>query len=105
MVRNIKKYSISLLWRRFSRDNSKFYYHELLNSLEIPLTDELTKEQIDEIQGFYLNHWGEKLSHYDLFFHNAYYNITGLFSPRYVPTSLYRSEIVYRLNDFRMNNI
>ena len=105
MISNIKKYCISLLRRRFSRDSSKFYCYELLNSLEMPLTNELTKEQIDEIQGFYLNHWGEKLSHYDLFFHKAYYNITGLFSPRYVPTSLYRSEIVYRLNDFRMNNI
>lgn len=52
MIRNIKNYIISLLWRRFSKSSSKTYYHELLNSLQIPLTKELTEEQIDEIQSF-----------------------------------------------------
>ncbi len=104
MIRNIKNYIISLLWRRFSKSSSKTYYHELLNSLQIPLTKELTEEQIDEIQSFYQDHWGKKLTSYDLAFHKAYYNITGLFSPKYIPTSLYRSDIIYRLNDFRMKN-
>lgn len=57
MISNIKKYCISLLRRRFSRDSSKFYCHELLNSLEIPLTNELTKEQIDEIFDGYGSHF------------------------------------------------
>lgn len=56
MIRNIKNYIISLLWRRFSKSSSKTYYHELLNSLQIPLTKEFTEEQIDEIQGFYQDH-------------------------------------------------
>lgn len=59
----------------------------------------LTKEQEDEVQDFYLKHFGKKIS---LKWHEYYYKVNGEFSPRYIPTYIYYAHIASKLNDSRI---
>lgn len=63
------------------------------------VTKVLTNEQEKEIQNYYLKHLGRKV---DTIYHRYFYNRNGIFSPKYIPTSLYKSAIIPRLNDMRM---
>lgn len=61
----------------------------------------LTKQQEKEIQDFYLKHLGRKV---DTAYHRYFYSRNGFFSPRYIPTYVYQSQIIGRLNDMRMKS-
>lgn len=58
----------------------------------------LTKEQINEIQTFFTNHYGEKIK---LDWHEYYYYVNKEFSPKYIPTYIYYGKIYPKLNDSR----
>lgn len=60
-----------------------------------------TKEQEKEIQDFYVKNLGHKI---DLIYHRYWYSRTGIFSPRFVPSSIYKAHIVGRVNDMRMKD-
>lgn len=62
---------------------------------KLPHKAELTKEQEREIQDFYVPLVGYKIP---TDWHRYFYARTGLFSVRYIPTSLYRLELTGRLN-------
>lgn len=62
---------------------------------KLPHKVELTKEQEREIQDFYVPLVGYKIP---TDWHRYFYARTGLFSVRYIPTSLYRLELTGRLN-------
>lgn len=61
----------------------------------------LTPIQKKEIQDFYLKNLGHKI---DLSYHAYYYSRNDIFSPKYVPSSIYQARIVSRLNDMRMKD-
>lgn len=61
----------------------------------------LTERQKKEIQDFYVKYLGRKI---DLSYHAYYYSRNGIFSPNYVPSSIYKAQIVGRLNDMRQKD-
>ncbi|KGN98569.1 hypothetical protein HR11_08535 [Porphyromonas macacae] len=67
---------------------------------KIQIDKKLSTEQKKEIKKFYKRVWGKKVNT----MYHEYYIRNGLFSPNYIPVDLYRSKIVYRLNDFRMKD-
>lgn len=62
---------------------------------KLPHKVKLTKEQEQEIQDFYVPLVGYKVP---TDWHRYFYARTGLFSVKYIPTSLYRLELTGRLN-------
>ena len=62
---------------------------------KLPHKVELTKEQEQEIQDYYQELVGYKVP---LNWHRYFYARTGIFSKKYIPTSLYRLELTGRLN-------
>lgn len=62
---------------------------------KLPHKVELTKDQEQEIQNFYVPLVGYKVP---TDWHRYFYARTGLFSVKYIPTSLYRLELTGRLN-------
>lgn len=70
------------------------------NSLALIKTN-LTHQQEKEIQDFYVKHYGSKI---DLSYHAYYYARNGVFSPKYVPSSIYKARIAGRMNDFRQKD-
>lgn len=60
-----------------------------------------TKEQENEIQDFYIKNLGYKI---DLSYHTYWYSRTGIFSPLFVPSSIYKAHVVGRVNDMRMKD-
>lgn len=62
---------------------------------KLPHKVELTKDQEQEIQDFYVPLVGYKVP---TDWHRYFYSRTGLFSVKYIPTSLYRLELTGRLN-------
>ena len=61
----------------------------------------LTKGQENDIQAYYTKMFGCRVS---TLWHQYYYSRNGHFSPKYIPSSEYHINMVYRLNyfDFRM---
>lgn len=62
---------------------------------KLPHKVELTKEQKQEIQDYYFPLVGYEVP---IDWHRYFYARTGLFSVKYIPTSLYRLELTGRLN-------
>lgn len=62
---------------------------------KLPHKIELTKEQEQEIQGYYKKLVGYKVP---TNWHRYFYARTGIYSKKYIPTSLYRLELTGRLN-------
>lgn len=59
----------------------------------------LTKEQCEEIQQYYLAHYGKRIK---LDCHRYYYSVNDYFSVKYIPTYIYYSQITPLFNDTRM---
>lgn len=75
-----------------------YRYHEAKvgrNLKKLAERKKMTKEQIDEIQGFYKDIIGKKIS---LKSHEYFYSRTGIYSKEYVPISLYHVELQPKAN-------
>lgn len=86
-----RKYKFLSLTRQYQR-----------NIKEMGATCELknlTKEQSDEIQKYYMEHYGKKIK---LDCHRYYYSVNDLFSVKYIPTYIYYSQITPLFNDVKM---
>ena len=72
------------------------YIRQINNSYQkLPHKVELTKEQEQEIQDYWKSLVGYKIP---TDWHRYFYARTGLYSVKYIPTSLYRLELTGRLN-------
>ena len=60
--------------------------------------EDLSREQIAEIKKYYKDLLGISVP---LDWHRYFYKRTGVYSPRYIPTSLYYTEIIGRINEMR----
>jgi hypothetical protein len=61
----------------------------------LPEVRKLTKEQKKEIRAFYKRLTGERVP---LIWHQYFYSRTGVYAKEYLPTSLYRVQVMDRLN-------
>lgn len=84
----LKKIQNSLFVEKYIKQVNESYK-------KLPCKVELTKTQEQEIQDFYMPLVGYKVP---TDWHRYFYSRTGLFSVKYIPTSLYRLELTGRLN-------
>ena len=77
----------------------KLWYEEDINSIKNKLTQcdvaSLSKAQKNEIKEYWKALTGKSIPTY---WHEYFYSRNGYYSVRYVPTCLYHSSIIYRLN-------
>ena len=73
----------------------KYLYQINKSYQKLPHKVDLTKEQIQEIQDYYHDLVGYKVP---TNWHRYFYARTGIYSKKYIPTSLYRLELTGRLN-------
>lgn len=97
-TKGIKDAALDLLVHRFRNNLNKKYEAEIKKSIETLPPVELSKTQIDEIQDYWQTHFGQKIT---TLWHEFFLARTGNFSPKYIPTSVWRSSIVYTLNYHR----
>jgi hypothetical protein len=60
----------------------------------------LSKGQKADIKAYFKKHLGRGVPTY---WHQYYYSRNGLYSEKYIPTSIYVSDIIYRLNNYPMS--
>lgn len=94
-TKSIKAAAMDLLVQRLFRNLSKQYEAEIKRSIAALPPVELSKAQIEEIQDYWQTHFGQKIT---TLWHEFFLARTGNFSPKYIPTSVWRSSIVYTLN-------
>ena len=68
------------------------------NLRQVPSDRCLTKEQIKEAKQYFKDRIGINIP---IYWHQYYFKRTGVFSPEYIPTSLYRLELLGRLNQMQ----
>ena len=73
----------------------KYLYQINKSYKKLPHKVDLTKKQVQEIQDYYQDLVGYKVP---TNWHRYFYARTGIFSKKYIPTSLYRLELTGRLN-------
>ncbi len=77
----------------------KLWYESDINSIRLKLKQcevvPLTASQENDIKAYWLRLTGKKVP---VYWHTYFYSRNGRFSERYVPTCLYHSDIIFRLN-------
>ena len=76
-------------YRRYHVNKAKRNYRDL------PVKKELTSEQKKEIRAFYKRLTGERVP---LIWHKYFYSRTGVYAKEYLPTSLYRMQLMDKAN-------
>lgn len=75
------------------------YRKQIVSSYnKLPQKRELSREQEREIQAYWKKYYGYEIP---LDWHRYFYARTGVYSPKYIPTGVYRGEIIYRLNQVK----
>lgn len=65
-----------------------------------PMTP-LSKGQVADIKSYFIKHFGREIPTY---WHQYLYSRNGVYSEKYIPASIYNSEIIYRLNKFQFRH-
>ena len=91
IIRTIKQdYEIRQIEKRFERAIKK--------SMQLCPMTPLTKGQEADIKAYFKKNFGREVPTY---WHQYLYSRNGLYSERYIPASIYNSELLYRLNNNR----
>ena len=61
----------------------------------------LSKGQVADIKSYFIKHFGREIPTY---WHQYLYSRNGVYSEKYIPASIYNSEIIYRLNKFQFRH-
>lgn len=84
---------------RMTRLREKLWYEEDINNIKKKLQQcdvtPLSQDQKMEIKAYWKNLVGKDIP---IYWHEYFYSRNGEFSVRYVPTCLYHSSLIYRLN-------
>ncbi len=96
----VRKYVKILLLKRIARCNERriwaSFYHEIYSKCRIKKMSSL---QYKQIQDYYKKNWGKRIN---TGYHEYYYSMTGIFSEKYIPDTLYFDFIDPCLNNHRM---
>lgn len=79
----------------------KNYENAIKKSMELCPMKPLTKGQEADIKAYFKKHFGREVPTY---WHQYLYSRNGLYSEKYIPASIYNSEIIYRLNKFQFRH-
>lgn len=84
--------------RRGIKNIEKKFEREIKKSMQLCPMKPLTKGQEADIKAYFKKHFGREVPTY---WHQYLYSRNGLYSEKYIPASIYNSEILYRLNNNR----
>lgn len=79
----------------------KSYEKTIKHSMQLCPMRPLSKGQIADIRAYFKKHFGREVPTY---WHQYLYSRNGLYSEKYIPASIYNSEIIYRLNKFNFRH-
>ena len=86
---------LSHVYRSKKMENK--YEDRIRKSMQLCPMKPLTKGQEADIKAFCKKHFGREVPTY---WHQYFYSRNGLYSVKYIPTSVYVSDVIYRLNDY-----
>lgn len=78
----------------------KEYESRIKKSMKLCPMKPLTKGQEADIRAYFKKHLGREVPTY---WHQYLYSRNGLYSEKYIPSSVYVSDIIYRLNNYPMS--
>ncbi len=79
----------------------KSYEKTIKQSMQLCPMKPLTKGQEADIKAYFKKHFGREVPTY---WHQYLYSRNGVYSEKYIPASIYNSEIIYRLNKFQFRH-
>lgn len=79
----------------------KNYEKTIRQSMQLCPMKPLTKVQEADIKAYFKKHFGREVPTY---WHQYLYSRNGVYSEKYIPASIYNSEIIYRLNKFQFRH-
>ena len=91
----------SILKKKFVKHSEKIYEDAILQSMKLCPLKPLTKGQEADVQSFFKKHIGRKVPTY---WHQYLYSRNDIWSEKYIPASIYNSEIIWRLNKFHFRH-
>ena len=77
------------------------YENAIKQSMQLCPMKPLTKGQEADIKAYFKKHFGREVPTY---WHQYLYSRNGVYSEKYIPASIYNSEIIYRLNKFQFSH-
>lgn len=77
------------------------YERAIRKSMQLCPMKPLTKGQEADIRAYFKKYFGREVPTY---WHQYLYSRNGLYSEKYIPASIYNSEIIYRLNKFQFRH-
>lgn len=90
-IKTIKQYHII-------RRVEKRFERAIKESMQLCPMKSLTRGQKADIKAYFKKHFGREVPTY---WHQYLYSRNGIYSEKYIPASIYNSEILYRLNNLR----
>lgn len=90
-----------LYWKHCINRVEKCYEGGIIKSMKLCPMKPLTKGQEADVKAFFKKHFGREVPTY---WHQYLYSRNGLWSEKYIPASIYNSEIIWRLNKFQFRN-
>lgn len=91
----------NFLQEREIKQIEKKYEQTIRQSMQLCPMKPLTKGQEADIKAYFKKHFGREVPTY---WHQYLYSRNGLYSEKYIPASIYNSEIIYRLNKFQFRH-
>lgn len=79
----------------------KSYEKTIKQSMQLCPMKQLSKGQLADIKAYFKKHFGREVPTY---WHQYLYSRNGVYSEKYIPASIYNSEIIYRLNKFQFRH-
>lgn len=79
----------------------KKYERTIKQSMKLCPMKSLTKGQESDIKNYFKKYFGREIPTY---WHQYLYSRNGEYSVKYIPASIYNSEIIYRLNKFQLRH-
>lgn len=90
-----------LIWNHFINQTEKDFEKKIKQSMKLCPMKPLTKGQEADVKAFFKKHFGREVPTY---WHQYLYSRNGLWSEKYIPASIYNSEIIHRLNKFQFRH-
>ena len=94
----MKEKIIAIKQKRKINQIEKKFERSIKKSMQMCPMKPLTKGQEADIKAYFKKHFGREVPTY---WHQYLYSRNGLYSEKYIPASIYNSEILYRLNTLR----
>ncbi len=88
-----------LLWKYFIHQTEKEFEKPIKRSMKLCPMKPLTKGQEADVKAYFKKHFGREVPTY---WHQYLYSRNGLWSEKYIPASIYNSEIIWRLNKWQV---